>query len=193
MGAVESRKFSELISPEAVVVDFGCGGGEVLAAISCRQRIGVEPNAQSALASLKRGLEVVDSVNQLPTAIADVVISNHALEHCTRPLDELKGIRRVLKPGGRLILVVPVNDWRREKRYRSADINHHLYTWTPLLLGNLLTEAGFSVERIRILTHAWPPGARLFAQAMPRWLFDGVCSVWSVLMRQRQIHAVAQA
>jgi SAM-dependent methyltransferase len=193
MGAVEARKFAAFISSNSVVIDFGCGGGEVLAAISGARRIGIEPNPASANKCAERGIEIVASLEELPSGVADVVISNHALEHCTRPLDELRGIRRVLKDNGRVVIVVPIDDWRKEKRFRPADINHHLYTWTPLLLGNLLLEAGFSVERIELLTHAWPPGARWLARIAPRRVFDACCTGWSLLNRQRQIRAVASS
>jgi SAM-dependent methyltransferase len=193
MGVVEARKFASYISSEDVVLDFGCGIGDTLAAIPCLRRLGVEPNPFSAAACIERGIEVFERIGLVREASIHVVISNHALEHCLEPYEELREIRRVLKAGGRFILVTPIDDWRSEKHVDSADFDHHLYTWTPLILGNLLAEAGFAVERIQILTHAWPPKARGLWRSSPEWLFDATCTAWSALRRRRQLRAVCRA
>jgi ubiquinone/menaquinone biosynthesis C-methylase UbiE len=73
----------------------------------------------------------------LPDRSADVVISNHALEHAVRqPI----ALRRLLRPGGCLVLMLPINGCARSGDPTERH-QHHLYTWTPLLFGNLLKEA----------------------------------------------------
>ena len=32
------------------------------------------------------------------------------------------------------------------RKYQPGDINNHLFTWNPLLLGNLMNAAGFKVK-----------------------------------------------
>jgi SAM-dependent methyltransferase len=137
------------------------------------------------------GIEVRHSLGELADDVADVVICNHSLEHCARPLDELKSIRRVLKEGGSAVVVVPLDDWRTQRVYRPGDINHHLYAWTPLLLGNLIGEAGLRVERVRMLNHAWPPNVRSLWGKIPVFLFDVICFGYAIALKRRQLIAVA--
>ncbi len=191
MGAVKARHFHQFIRETDTVLDFGCGGGDLLLALTCARRLGVEPNEVAREVASGSQIEVSPTLASVPGASVDVVVTSHALEHCTRPLDELHEMRRVLKPEGRLVLLLPLDDWRTQRLYDPGDINHHLYAWTPQLLGNLLTDAGFSLERIRIVTHAWPPLVRLWRR-LPDRLFDAICFAWSVLSRRRQIHGTCR-
>jgi SAM-dependent methyltransferase len=187
---IERTKFERWASPEAVVVDFGCGSGHLLELLPAKRRLGVEPNEAARAAAQERGLEVVASTSEIADELADVVISNHALEHTLAPWGELCELRRILKPNGRLVLWLPLDDWRTQRRPR-ADDNHHLYAWTPLLLRNLLDEAGFGVERVRVVTHAWPQFHEQLFRLLPRRAFDAVASAWAFGTRHRQLMAVA--
>jgi SAM-dependent methyltransferase len=188
-GELDRRKFEEVVDPDAVVVDFGCGSGAVLERLVARRKIGVEVSEHARQAAHRRGIETVPSVAELEDEIADVVISNHALEHALNPLDELRALHRVLKRRGTLVLWLPVDDWRVQRSIRP-DPDHHLYAWTPRLLRNLLLEAGFEVRECHIVTHAWPPFTALLVR-LPRPLFDALATLWAVLRRRRQLMAVA--
>jgi SAM-dependent methyltransferase len=190
MGVVSSRKFSPFVTAEDTVLDFGCGGGYILLALQCARRLGIEPNEAALKVARANGIDVFPSIAMVSPRTADVVITSHALEHTTRPFDELRSIRAVLKPTGRLVMVLPIDDWRTQRHYDPRDINNHLYTWTPQLLGNLLADVGFSLEHIGVLTHAWPPGFRIWRQ-FPAPVFDALCFAWAILRRRRQIYAVA--
>jgi SAM-dependent methyltransferase len=190
MGAVKARQFAPFVTGADTVLDFGCGGGHTLLALQCFRRLGIDANEAALKVARDNGIDAFASINMVPPGIADVVISNHALEHTTRPLDELRSLRSALKPSGRLVMVIPLDDWRTQRRYNPSDINHHLYAWTPQLMGNLLSDAGFKLVSLRIITHAWPPGIRIWRR-LPGPLFDALCFVFAVVRRRRQIHAVA--
>lgn len=152
---IEARIYQPHIDPTATVLDFGCGGGALLSTLACGRRIGVEPLEESRTEATGRGIEVVPSLDRIPDLSVDVVISHHALEHCTQPFTELTGIWRVLKRGGRLILMVPIEDWRVERGVNRNDRHHHLFAWTPLVMGNLLAEAGFVNVTSQVVSEAW--------------------------------------
>jgi len=190
--AIERTKFAPHIVDTDTVVDFGCGAAALLATLNARERVGVEPNPPARRAGEARGVHVVESTRELEDAMADVVISNHALEHTLAPLDELRELCRILKPGGRLVLWLPLDDWRAQRRPGEDDVNHHLYTWTPLLLRNLLDEAGFEVRECRVVTHAWPRYYPTLFQRLPRRGFDVLARAWAVLRRRRQVMALAE-
>jgi SAM-dependent methyltransferase len=190
LGAELNRfKFEPHLRPTDAVVDFGCGIGALLQRLDAGEKAGVEVSDEARGEAQERGLRVVASSAELGDASADVVISNHALEHVLTPLEELRELRRVLRPAGKLVLWLPIDDWRIQRRPR-ADPNHHLYTWTPLLLSNLLEEAGFEVRECRVVTHAWPPFTSALAR-LPRPIFDVIARIWAFLRRRRQLMAVA--
>jgi SAM-dependent methyltransferase len=189
-GRLNARKFDAHLRPQASVVDFGCGAGYMLETLLVGERIGIEPAPAAREAARSRGLHVVSCAGELPAESVDTVVSNHALEHTLAPLGELRDLWELLKPGGQLRLWVPVDDWRVQTDAMAGDENHHLYTWTPLLMRNLLEEAGFTVVSVRVITHAWPPHTATLA-ALPRPAFDALCHAWSFLRRRRQLEAVA--
>jgi SAM-dependent methyltransferase len=191
-GRINSRKFSPHIHPNDIVLDFGCGNGSLLQHVNCRRRIGIEVNPVAIEQARKAGIEIHEDLSNIDNNIIDVVISNHVLEHLLCPLQSLKELRKKIVKGGKIILCVPIDDWRTQKKWHSGDINHHLYTWTPQLMGELLVEAGFEIENIWILTHAWPPNSwQKLDKLLPVWLFDLVCFLTAIRYKRRQIMAIA--
>jgi SAM-dependent methyltransferase len=182
-------KFQRHVDSNDAVVDFGCGTGGLLGRLQAGSKTGIEANSLARAEARKLGIPVVASADELEDGCADVVISNHALEHTLSPFVELTALRRLLRSGGKLVLWLPFDDWRTQRR-PGDDPDHHLFTWTPLLLRNLLEEAGFRVLETRVVAHAWPPFTAKFAR-LPPSAFDAVCKVWSVARRRRQVMAIA--
>jgi len=154
-GWANQTKFSDFLKPNSTIVDFGCGGGYLLSAIKAKRKIGIEVNPTAAAEATKNGVEVFSSTIDVPDEIADFIISNNALEHTLRPLDELKSLLPKLKPGGLCIFVVPCENITME--FKSDDINHHLYSWSPMCIGNLFEEAGYDLIESKPYIHKWPP------------------------------------
>jgi len=169
-GWANNGLFARYIHPEDTVLDFGCGGGWLLKNISCRRRLGVEVNPPAAEAAQKNGLEIYTAVDYVPDGIADVIISNHALEHTLHPLNELKSLKGKLRQNGRVIFIVPCDTVRTE--YHPGDVNYHLFTWNPMCLGNLFTEAGYIVDESKPLMHKWSMKFRPLAKFKTRKMFD---------------------
>jgi SAM-dependent methyltransferase len=183
-------KFVDYVGPVDRVIDFGCGNGALLERLQAAHKVGVEVNPAARKAALARGLRVVRTVDELPPDSADVVISNHTLEHTLDPLSELRALRQVLTPGGSIVLWLPLDDWRTQRKHKP-DRNHHLFAWTPLSIGNLLEEAGFEGIQTRVVTRAWLMFYRRFARSLPRSLYAAMTTVTAIITRRRQIVAVA--
>lgn len=193
-GRINAHKVRHLIRPTDTVVDFGCGGGDLLRALDCFKRIGVEINPVARQHASNVGIECYADLKEVRDGVAHVVISNHALEHIPCPAEALRQLHCKLRPRGTLALSVPIDDWRSQKSYDPSDQNHHLYTWTPQLLGNLLQEAGFSVQArdVSVKTHAWPRQYPLLYAKLPPRLFNAVCAIWALMTHRRQLFAVAR-
>ena len=153
-GWANLTKFEEYISPDDSVLDFGCGGGFLLKNIECKKKVGIEINPEAAKIAVENGAEVYLSSDAVPDNYVDKIISNNALEHALHPLSELKNLYKKLKTGGLIIFVVPCESITYE--YTPNDINHHLYSWSPMCIGNLFTEAGFEVLESKPYIHKWP-------------------------------------
>lgn len=189
--AVDVPVFQRYVGPADAVLDFGCGTGALLTVLESGPKFGVEVNAAARREADEEGITVVAATDELPAESIDVVISNHALEHVLDPLAELRLLEQVLKPGGRIVLRLPLDDWRAQ-RDPADDGNHHLFTWTPRLIANLLREAGFQVERAEVMTYAWPPRSAELVDRLPRPLFDLLARVTAVALRRRQLLVVAR-
>lgn len=158
-GWANAFKFKKSISKDDNVIDFGCGGGFLLKNLECKNRIGIEPNPSAAESVKGFGIRhfssPADALNQLGEFVADVIISNNALEHTLNPLQEIKNLKPLLKVGGTIHFVVPCTSI--SYKYNPKDINYHLFSWSPQDLGNLFTEAGYEIEYSRPYIHKWPP------------------------------------
>ncbi|MFN8476043.1 MAG: class I SAM-dependent methyltransferase [Anaerolineae bacterium] len=189
-GWANLTKFSAFIRPQDDVLDFGCGGGYLLKNLGCRRRVGVEVNSAAHATARSNGVEVYAATAEAPDDYVDVVISNHALEHTLRPLDELKALYSKLRPGGRVVFVVPCENVAHA--YVPNDINHHLYSWSPMCLGNLFTEAGYRVIESKPYIHKWPPYHRQIARFGGRAAFDLACRAYGRIERSwAQVRIVA--
>lgn len=190
-GTANLLKFQSLIKPTDNVVDFGSGGGFLLNSLNCAGKMGIEVNPNALTTAARLGIKTVSSFDDVPDNFADVVISNHALEHTDYPLSHLQSAFKKLKPGGRIIFVVPCENigysWKKD------DINFHLHSWSPMCLGNLFVRAGFEIEEVKPYFHKWPP-KYYFIQKVLGWpLYHMVCRVYSHLARNWfQVRCVAR-
>ena len=105
--------FSRYVQPTDSVLDLGCGFGEFINTIRCREKFGMDLNPDTArfLANDVTFLQQDCSLRwQVPDQSLDVVFTSNFLEHLAdkaalgRVLDE---VGRCLRPGGRLIALGP--------------------------------------------------------------------------------------
>jgi ubiquinone/menaquinone biosynthesis C-methylase UbiE len=144
------RVFSRWIGPDDVLLDVGGGYCELSNAAVARRRIVVDMNPET-LRHAGPGVEVhvgpADSLPFLTDGSVDVAFSSNFFEHLpdkaalTRTVGE---IRRVLRPGGRLIVVGPNLRLMTGAYWDYYD--HHL-PLTERSVTELLGMLGFEVER----------------------------------------------
>ena len=178
-GEIDVFKFNKHIRPSDKVIDFGCGGGYILKNITALEKVGVEINPSARAMAEQIGIATVSSINDLNNEWADIIISNHALEHVENPLDTLKELYKKLKKGGQIIFVVPCESIRF--KYNKENIDKHLYTWSPINLGNLFNSAGFKVDEVKPFYHRWPPKAIFLYNLFGKRIFNLLSKLWGRL------------
>lgn len=184
-GKLEDRSWANLghfrnhVTQNDVVLDFGCGAGAILAQLNVRKRLGFEPNEAARERAQENGILTYAEIAEIPDDSLDAIISNSALEHCLTPLDDIKKLRQKLKPGGKAIFVVPCETIRQ--KWQPNDRNWHLFTWSPVNLGNLFSEAGYEIIESKHLKHRWPPKSDKLVRLLPRPLFQVLCHVFGRL------------
>ncbi len=146
-----------------VVVDLGCGGGQVLAEIAAalpRVRLhGIDISAPRIEANrrLHRGIDWhvadLDGERAPPAGLegaADVVIATEIVEHLDAPESFLRGaLALARRPGGRLI--VTTQSGRVQETERRVGHRRH---YSPADMEHLLARAGWTPERV--WNSGWP-------------------------------------
>jgi SAM-dependent methyltransferase len=189
-GKVGLFKFKDYIKSTDRVIDFGCGGGYLLNSISCDKKIGIEPNKAAHESAKRNELEVYSNIEEVPDNFADVIISNHVLEHVLCPFENLSSLKSKIKAGGKLIFVVPLQ--LPHERFKENDTNQHLYNWNPLTLGNLFKMAGYNIIKIDTIRHRWPPGYRIIRNLFGEKFFHLFSRIYAVCRNSYQIRIVAE-
>src|SRR5580658_1210307 len=105
---VRAEKIGPCVRSSDVVLEYGVGQGWNLAELHCRRKMGFDV-ADFLEASLRAlGIEFVADTRTVADGTVDVVICHHTLEHLPDPPAALREMRRLLAPGGRLLLYVPL-------------------------------------------------------------------------------------
>jgi SAM-dependent methyltransferase len=143
------------------VLDLGCGSGELTAALAEADGavVGVEVaeaalgRARAAHPSLDFRLAPIDGPLPLGDNSFDVVWASEVIEHVADTARWLSEVRRVLVPGGRLLLSTPAHGRLLLlvggiERY-SPPLGDHLHLYTPRSLARVLGELGFGQVQVR--------------------------------------------
>ena len=168
------------------ILDVGCGSGWFLRTLDETrwERFGVETGAAAALAA-RRALgsqqiftgTLIDAPHQ--DAAFDVVAFWSALEHMNNPRANIIEARRLLKPGGTLIVQVP-NAASYQARWFGGnwfalDAPRHRYHFTPAAIDRLLSGAGFKIYRTTF--HSKAHNAHALRQSLKAKLYTAHASV----------------
>lgn len=150
IAAVRAKKIAPYIRPSDRVLEYGVGFGWNLSSIECAEKTGFDltPGLREFVEA--KGIRFASDHSQLQPGGYDTVLAHHVLEHVTQPLDSLKRLAGFLKRTGRLLIFVPFERERKYRRFRADDRSHHLFSWTPVSLRNLVVASGLRVEQLAV-------------------------------------------
>lgn len=154
------RAFAAL-PPDARIVDVGCGDGFHLDLLRAFGRPGwtvegVDVDERAIRAAHRRGLTVhrgrVEDLD-LPEASFDAALLIQTVEHLPDPASVLRAVLRLLKPGGRVLLVTDNTgslDFAIAKRrhWGGYHFPRHWYLFDERSLRLLATASGFEVAEM---------------------------------------------
>lgn len=165
------------------LLDVGCGAGDFLFEmdrIEGWRSLGVEPSRHAcSYARRVLGVDVVCGTlarASLADATFDVVTLWNTLEHVYDPRRNLQQTRRVLRPGGVVILSTPVMSGLLRQWFGPYwvewDLPRHLYIFSQETLGRFLRETGFHLISVTSLFSEY----RVFRMSLENWMSEKLAS-----------------
>jgi ubiquinone/menaquinone biosynthesis C-methylase UbiE len=158
-------------------VDLGCGNGSLFPVIGLDRVAGVDCHAAGLAhtrAHFPSAALALADVRCLPfaDASADAVTAQHLIEHLAEYEKALCEWRRILKPGGMMLVLTPNARFSDPSVFRDES---HRHIFDPGALKDALVRAGFEVVDLRTLGLPWfrdyraiPAGWRL-RRSVTRW------------------------
>jgi SAM-dependent methyltransferase len=147
---VLERVIAQLRLPaRARILDAGCGSGRNMVELAHHGTVtGIELSETSVLLARERGAgEVIEgSVLDMPFAADsfELAASLDVIEHLEDDLSALRELRRVVVPGGALLVTVPAYQWLWSGH---DEINHHHRRYTRRSLLHVAEQAGWEPVR----------------------------------------------
>jgi 2-polyprenyl-3-methyl-5-hydroxy-6-metoxy-1,4-benzoquinol methylase len=155
--AVTGRCYAFPTGAGRQLLDVGCGNGWYLQAMSNRgwQATGYELDRTYAEDLTERiGLPVISGLEQLNQNAArfDLATFNFSFEHLAHPRQTLQAVSGALRPGGRIIMLVPNAQGREAgifgRRWFHLEAPRHITFYGKQQLAELVAEMGF--EQVRV-------------------------------------------
>lgn len=134
------------------VLDIGCGSGDFLFYAKSKfwNVSGIEPNDKARAFSQKKTESLIyhpEKINSIADSSFDVITMWHVLEHVEELNEQCKQIKRLIKPGGRIVIALPNIGSEDAKRYGNYwagfDVPRHLYHFGFDQIRMLMNNHGF--------------------------------------------------
>jgi len=157
-------------SKDTVALDVGCGLGWLVKKFSDHNihTIGIdESEIIRSVAKEKLGINIIaKSFEKFESRTKfNLIILNHVLEHVKDPNQFLQKCKKLLKKGGKILIVCPnINSFMfkifKEKWYGLV-VDQHLWQFSPEHLIKILERNGFEIQKYQNLSMYYnPPGVK---------------------------------
>ncbi len=173
---VVAKLIEEVCPRGGRVLDFGCGTGVLFEASLTRasEVVGVDLVLDAAklwvqkrnLADRVRLIPAGD-VAQIPDKSIDLVVAAEVLEHIDDPTETLAFYRRVLKPGGSLLVSLPTENRAYRFGRRLAGFDGHYHDHDAWHIDGNIQKGGFARRLARTIPGPGPLAIYLVARYEP--------------------------
>lgn len=159
---------------EARILDVGCGSGSLLrrmAAIGFKSLAGIDPFLSNDSKHGDRVRIRKCRLEDLRGGEYDVVMFHHSLEHVEDPVATLQVAARLLAPGGKCVVRLPVlgEAWQKYgTNWVQLDPPRHMWVPTERAMRTLAASAGLGVKQLEYDStefQFW--GSELYARDVP--------------------------
>ena len=160
------------LKESARLLEIGCGAGNLLmqAVVRGSYPVALDLSLQALSfvrarleeacqgADAPRGFACIQSIGELlplPDNSFDCIILSEVIEHLEAPQVSIREARRVLRPGGRLLLTTPnyqsfwpIMEWAVDRLNMAPKMagEQHISKFNPALLRGLLRDCGLGIE-----------------------------------------------
>ena len=182
-------RYCEGAGPDARILDVGCGDGfhlDLLRRFGPKGWTleGVDLDVRAVQVAARRGITVHQGTIEdldLGENRYDVVYTIMTVEHVAHPDRMLAAIHRLLKPGGRLVIVTDNTDsydasWFGRSYWGGYHFPRHWNLFNPEALARLGRRTGFQVDRIDTMVSPvnWTYSVHnaLVGRRAPQWLVN---------------------
>ncbi|MDP2593367.1 MAG: class I SAM-dependent methyltransferase [bacterium] len=168
----EKNAVLKTVRPGSRILEIGCGRGEFLKSLSRAgfKCFGLEMGEEAASSARKETLNIftgsVDSFKFTKMGGFDLIIMRFVLEHLWNPAETLLKLRKLLFPGGKIMISVPNFDsFERRffgKFWSGYDAPRHLFVFDPKVMRILADKCGLSLVSLSysIVPNDWISGLK---------------------------------
>ncbi|MBD3583750.1 class I SAM-dependent methyltransferase [Flavobacterium selenitireducens] len=145
------RLVNQLKTRKGAILDIGAGTGDFLTVAKSDGWMvsAVEPSKKARSIAESKGILFTDTTETLPESSFDVITMWHVLEHVPDPKWQLSELKRLLKPGGVIVIAVPNHKSYDAKVYgefwAAYDVPRHLWHFSKTAIDKLAALANLKL------------------------------------------------
>jgi len=141
-------------SNKGKLLDIGAGTGDFL--LTAKENgwntIGIEPSEKAKAIAVKKGVEFSATTEELESQTFDVITMWHVLEHVPNLENQIKELKRLVKPNGTIIIAVPNFKSYDAKYYgkfwAAYDVPIHFWHFSKTAIKSLFEKEEIKLEKV---------------------------------------------
>lgn len=144
-----------LLEFNSSILDIGCGSGRVILSMErsgFKNLTGIDPYLEKDIKTTGN-LKILKKDLFEMSGEFDFIMMHHAFEHMDEPVKVLQKVKELLKPGGKLLIRIPVSNSHAWRKYRThwfaLDAPRHLFLHNTFSIHLLAGKAGLEIEEIK--------------------------------------------